>query len=139
MTPDHTALEKSLGQLEKSLGYLNSEAARGDTGLREQFRTATIKAFENTYACAVAVVRRRLAELSENPGAVDEIPFLDQMRMAGEAGLLRNPAAFREFREARNITAHTYEEELAERVIGVLDGFVGEMHFLLGQLKRGNA
>ena len=54
MTPDHTALEKSLGQLEKSLGYLNSEAARGDTGLREQFRTATIKAFENTYACAVA-------------------------------------------------------------------------------------
>ena len=56
MTPDHTALEKSLGQLEKSLGYLNSEAARGDTGLREQFRTATIKAFEYTYACAVAVV-----------------------------------------------------------------------------------
>ena len=85
------------------------------------------------------VVRRRLAELSENPGAVDEIPFLDQMRMAGEAGLLRNPAAFREFREARNITAHTYEEELADRVIGVLDGFVGEMRFLLEQLKRGNA
>ncbi len=49
MKLDYSALEDAVAQLQRSFDYLHGDLARTDSGLREQFRAATIQAFEFTY------------------------------------------------------------------------------------------
>ena len=58
MKLDYTSLESAVAQLRKSFDYLHSDLARKDTDLREQFRAATIQAFEFSYELAVRMIRR---------------------------------------------------------------------------------
>jgi len=135
---DYSSLQKAVAQLETSLGYLRSDAAGRDPGLRTQFRAATIKAFEYTYELGVRMIRRQLNEIVANPGELHEINFLDLMRRAADAGLVRAAPPFRVYREKRNITSHAYDEARAEEVVAGLDDFVADMRFLLGELERRN-
>jgi hypothetical protein len=68
---------------------LNSNAARGDAELRRQFRAATIQAFEFTYELAMKMIRRQLAEIIPNPAELPQMPFMDFIRTAADAGLVR--------------------------------------------------
>lgn len=135
---DYSSFENALQQLETSLGYLNSEPARRDAGLRKQFRAATIQAFEYCYDLATKMVRRQLVEIVLNPPELREMPFLDLMRTAADAGLVREAPPFRLYREKRNITSHTYDEAKAEDVLSVVDPFVADLRFLLAALKQRN-
>ena len=62
MKLDYSSLAQAVIQLQKSLDYLHSDLAREDSGLREQFRAATIKAFEYSYELAVKMIRRQLVQ-----------------------------------------------------------------------------
>ncbi len=135
---DSSSLQKAVAQLETSLGYLRSESARRDSGLRTQFRAAAIQAFEYTYELGVRMIRRQLGEIVANPGELHEINFLDLMRRAADAGLIRTAPPFRVYREKRNVTSHAYDEARAEEVVAALDDFVADMRFLLGELERRN-
>jgi nucleotidyltransferase substrate binding protein (TIGR01987 family) len=135
---DYSAFENALSQLETSLGYLNSELSSKDPGLRKQFRAATIQAFEFTYELAVKMIRRQLSEIVANPADLPQIAFMDLIRTAADAGLVRAPAPFRTYRDKRNITSHTYDEDTAENILSVLDDFLTDMRFLLGELQRRN-
>lgn len=107
MKLDTSAFEDALGQLETSLGYLNSDLARRDAGLRKQFRAATIQAFEYNYDLAARMVRRQLAQIVLNPSELRAMPFMDLMRTAADSGLIRDARPFHLYREKRNITSHT--------------------------------
>jgi nucleotidyltransferase substrate binding protein (TIGR01987 family) len=135
---DFSPFENALGQLEKSLAYLHSDAARRDPELRKQFRAATIQAFEFTYELAVRMIRRQLAEIVPNPGGLSELAFMDFIRAAADAGLVQEVPRFRVYREKRNITSHTYNEDRAEEVVAGLEDFVADMQFVLAELKRRN-
>jgi nucleotidyltransferase substrate binding protein (TIGR01987 family) len=130
--------EKALTQLEKSLSYLKSELARQDDELRQQFRAAAIQAFEYTYELSVKMLRRQLEQILANPAELREMAFMDLIRTAAEAGLVKDVAAFRIYREMRNITSYTYDENKAEQILAVLDQFVRDMHFILSELGRRN-
>jgi nucleotidyltransferase substrate binding protein (TIGR01987 family) len=130
--------EKALGQLEKSLYYVSSELASRDVELRQQFRAAAIQAFEYTYELSFKMLRRMLEQIVPNPGELREMAFMDLIRTAAEAGLIQDVAAFRVYREMRNITSHTYDEEKAEQMLTVLDQFVIDMRFILVELERRN-
>lgn len=138
MKIDYSALQKALGQLETSLAYVRSDAATKDPALRKVFRMAAIHSFEFTYELSASLIRRQLAEIVLNPAELREMPFLDLMRTAADAGLIREAPPFRLYREKRNITSHTYNEDKAEDVLSVLDEFVGDVRFLLGELQRRN-
>jgi nucleotidyltransferase substrate binding protein (TIGR01987 family) len=138
MRLDVSSLEKALSQLDESLSYLRSDLASGDPGLRAQFRAAAIQAFEFTYELAVRMIRRQLAEIAAVPSMLAEMSFRDLIREAADAGLVVDPESFFLYREIRNITAHTYDETVAERVLGVLDGFRKDILVLLRELKRRN-
>jgi nucleotidyltransferase substrate binding protein (TIGR01987 family) len=135
---DLTHLEKAAFQLERSLAYLNSELARNDSGLREQFRAAAIQAFEFTYELAVKMIRRQLEQIVANPSELREMAFMDLIRSGAEAGLVEDVARYRLYREKRNITSHTYNEERSEEVLSVLDSFLTDTRFLLKELGRRN-
>ncbi len=139
MVLDTSSLENALAQLEKSVAYLNSDMARRDSGLREQFRAAAIQAYEFTYELAVKMIRRQLAEISASPGEVKEMTFMDAIRAAAEAGLVGEAPAFKRYRDARNLTSHTYDRRRAEEIVTVLEPFIADARRLIGELKRRNA
>jgi nucleotidyltransferase substrate binding protein (TIGR01987 family) len=138
MKLDLTSLEKALSQLELSLSYLRSELAAGDPGLRAQFRAAAIQGFEYTYELAVKMIRRQMAQISAVPAELAEMTFKDLIREAADAGLVVDPESFFLYREIRNLTAHTYDEAKADKVIGTLNGFRKDVLVLLKELKRRN-
>ena len=138
MKLDVSSLEKALSQLEQSLSYLRSSLAAGDPGLRAQFRAAAIQGFEYTYELAVKMIRRELAQIVPAPSELAEMAFRDLIRKAADAGLVVDPESYFLYREIRNITAHTYDEAVAERVLSVLEGFRKDVLYLLKELKRRN-
>ena len=135
---DVSPLEKAILQLEQSLGYLHSEMAAKDEGLRGQFRAASIQAFEYTFELGVKMLRRQLEQIVINPAELREMAFMELIRTGAEAGLLSEVSRFRIYREKRNITSHTYDEERAEEVVTILANFVQDMRYLLDELKRRN-
>jgi nucleotidyltransferase substrate binding protein (TIGR01987 family) len=139
MKIDVSALEKAVGRLEESLKYLSSNMAKKDESLKAQFRGASIQAFEYTYELTVKMIYRQLEQIVPNPDELKGMPFMDVMRTAAQAGLVRDAGKFKEYREKRSRTAHTYDEETAEDVAANLDGFLQDARFILNELKRRNA
>ncbi len=137
-TLDCSAFARAVAQLEKSNGYFHSEASQEDPDLREQFRAATIQAFEYTYGLATKMIHRQLGQIVANPAELREMAFLDLMRLAADASLIRHAPPFKIYREMRNITSHTYNPERAEEVVSVVDDFLHDMRFLLKELKQRN-
>lgn len=138
MVLDLTHLEKAAFQLEKSLQYLNSDLAASDRDLRDQFRAAAIQGFEFTYELAVKMLRRQLEQIVPSPTELRAMAFMDLIRTGAEAGLVEDVARYRLYREKRNITSHTYDEERAEEILSVLEVFLADVRFLLAQLNIRN-
>ncbi len=134
----YSSLERAVAQLEKSVGFLNSREAERNSDLREQFRGAVIQAFECTYELAVKMIRRQLEQIVLNPSELREMAFMDLIRTAAEAGLVRKAPPFKVYREMRSITSHTYDPDRAEDVVGVVGDFLEDVHFLLDELRKRN-
>ena len=138
MRLDYSSLEDALAQLQRSFDYLHGDLARTDSGLREQFRAATIQAFEFTYELAVKMIQRQLAQIVANPDALREMDFADRMRDAADAGIVRDALAFIRYRELRKKTSQTYDADRAEATVSVIDEFLRDVRFLLQQLQKRN-
>lgn len=138
MKLDYSSLESAAAQLRRSFDYLHSDLARDDAGLREQFRAATIQAFEFTYELAVKMVRRQLARIVANPDAMRMMDFADLMRDAADAGLVRDAPSWMRYREMRNRTSHTYDAERAEETVATMDEFLRDVRHLLNALGERN-
>ena len=137
MALDLSSLRDALAALDTSLRYLESELA-ADPGLRDQFRAAAIQAFEFTYELSFKFMKRQLEQMVSAPVAVDEMSFMQVVRASAEAGLLEEVSRFFEYREARNITSHSYDKRTAERIVAVLPRFALDVHALLQRLEERN-
>jgi len=134
MTLDVSPLTKAVGQLEKSLAFSNSNEAKKDPELFVQFRAAAIQAFEYSYELCVKMLQRQLESMSASALNIDHLSFRDLIRTGAEKGLITNPTAWFQYRELRNITAHTYDEEKADRVYKILAEFLSAARLLLKEL-----
>ncbi len=137
MRLDLTSLRSALAALEKSIGFLNSELAE-NADLREQFRAAAIQAFEFTHEVAFKMLKRQLERMAADPAAIDKMAYMDVVRSGAEAGLIADVARFRNYRENRNITSHTYDHTKAEQIEAVLNDFRDDVRYLLAELERRN-
>jgi nucleotidyltransferase substrate binding protein (TIGR01987 family) len=138
MKIDFSPSEKALSQLEKSISFLRSDMAARNDDLHEQFRAAVIQAFEFTYELAVKMIRRQLEQIVANPSELREMNFMELIRTAHEAGLVREAVPYKIYREKRNITSHTYDACTAEGILAIVDDFAGDMRFVLEELRRRN-
>ncbi len=138
MKLDSSALASAVGQLQRSFDYLHGDLASADPGLREQFRAATIQAFEFTYELAVTMVQRQLAQIVANPEALRKMDFADLMRDAADAGIVRDALSYIRYRELRNKTSRTYDADRAEETVSVIDEFLRDMRLLLQELRKRN-
>ena len=84
------------------------------------------------------MIRRQLALIVANPGALRETDFADLMRDAADAGIVRDAPAYMRYREMRNRTSHAYDASRAEEVVAAMDEFLHDMRHLLAKLEERN-
>jgi len=137
MKLDVSSLRIALTALEKSLKFLASDMAK-DPDLHEQFRAAAIQAFEFTHESAFKMLKRQLEQMSADPASIDTLSYMDVIRTGAEAGLIQDIARYRDYREKRNITTHTYDQAKAEQIVSILRDFRDDVRHLLAELERRN-
>jgi len=110
MDLDLTSFTKALETLERAIRRSKAEPAD------EEVRDSVIQRFEYTYELAWKMLKRRLEMDSPSPQTVDALSFRELIREGAERGLVEKPIAWFGYREIRNITSHTYNEEKARQV-----------------------
>ncbi len=119
-----------LTPLRRALATLEEALDAPDSGF---VRDAIVKRFEYTYELSWRFMRRHLmwAALEAEPQT-----RRDLFRSAARAGLITDPEAWFAFHEARNLTAHTYNDRNAATVIDAARRLLPAARSLLGALER---
>ena len=126
---DFTSLEGALTSLRRAL--LRSAG----TPMDEELRDACIQRFEYTFELAWKMLKRQMEREALNSAEIDGYSFKQLFRVAGEKGLIVDVPAWFDFREKRNLTAHTYDARKAAEVYAVIAGFEREVTDLLARLQ----
>lgn len=116
-------LAKAIANLNKSLSYAQSDSAKKDVDLFKTFRTACIKSFEYSYELSIQLIKRQLETMTAAADEIDRLNFKDLIRTASEKGLIADTALWFGYRDIRNLTVHTYDEDKAQQVYLNLPGF----------------
>jgi nucleotidyltransferase substrate binding protein (TIGR01987 family) len=95
----------STSELKKALATLQNAIKLQKTDIT---RDAAIQRFEFTFELAWKTAKKKMGSASSAPRVV--------IREMAQAQLIDDPATWFEFLEARNLSSHTYKEEIAERV-----------------------
>ncbi|MDR1453066.1 MAG: nucleotidyltransferase substrate binding protein [Candidatus Margulisbacteria bacterium] len=128
---DLTSFEKAIA----TLGIIWSEYAKNTDNVI--VRDSVIHRFEYTYELAFKMLKRYLELTEPSSETISELSFQNIIRLCSERGLLAcELEKWKEFRERRNITVHTYNETMAVEVITIIESFLTEARFLLGKLKE---
>jgi nucleotidyltransferase substrate binding protein (TIGR01987 family) len=131
MTVDITSLEKAVQRLTEGLARAQQSPAD------DQLRDGLIQRFEFTYELSHKTLKRYLESISATPAQYDAMPFQDLIRSGNEVGLLLSDwPAWRQFRELRSMTSHTYNEAKALQVARAIPAFLAEAQHLLTQLRQ---
>ncbi|MBF0784836.1 nucleotidyltransferase [Muribacter muris] len=122
---DFTPLENAIFRLDEGLArYLQDVSDI-------QIRDGLIQRFEFTYELSHKMLKRYLMAISPNPDYYDTISFQDLIRSANEYGLLQgNWTDWKQYREMRSRTSHTYDEATALTVVQGIPKFLAEVQFL---------
>jgi nucleotidyltransferase substrate binding protein (TIGR01987 family) len=130
---DYTPLGKAVQRLKEGLEALTREPENS------LYRDAVIQRFEFTYGLCASMLERYLM----NSTAVtleQKLTFPTLIRTASEIGLLHSGwDLWFDFRKARNLTSHVYNEEVAQQVVEQIPAFAIEAEFLYKELERKKA
>jgi nucleotidyltransferase substrate binding protein (TIGR01987 family) len=131
MPLDTTPLRNAVQRLREGLARHLAEPAD------EQLRDGLIQRFEFTYELSHRTLRRYLAQSAGSPEEIQRLPFADLIRAGSAAGLLRGDwPAWRQFREMRTRTSHTYDSATAAQVVAAIPEFLAEADHLCAELER---
>lgn len=124
--------------LEKAIARLEEGLARYQQDIHDaQIRDGLIQRFEFTYDLSYKTLKRYLESVSPKPEEYDSMPFADMIRSANEQGLLQgNWPKWRVYRDMRNRTSHTYDEDIALEVVAGIPQFLTEACFLRDVLRE---
>ena len=102
-----------------------------------QIRDGLIQRFEFTYEISHKMLKRFLEYTEANPEQIDTMTFQDLIRTGNERGLLLgNWQNWKQYREMRSRTSHTYDEETAILVVSGIPDFLREARFLQQSLQE---
>jgi len=113
MTNERTKLQLDL--FEKALLKLKDALSQNET---EYVRDSVIQRFEFTFEMAWKSLRRILLDRGEN---VPDSAY-ETLQAAFKAGLIKDADLWRDIRDNRNSTSHTYQEIVAIKVAAFIRG-----------------
>ncbi|MEK7078749.1 MAG: HI0074 family nucleotidyltransferase substrate-binding subunit [Patescibacteria group bacterium] len=123
-----TKLQAQYDDLQKALGRLKEAAVLPREVTVHQ--DATIQRFEFTFEMAWKIMK----SIVELEGLITTSPR-NAIRQAATVGLIDNPSVWLEFLENRNLTVHTYKEEVAQKVYKSAKEFIPHVEKLLIKIK----
>jgi nucleotidyltransferase substrate binding protein (TIGR01987 family) len=127
---DFTAIENFLQRLGEVVEIYKKNPQ--DTIVRDSL----IQRFEFTYSITLKTLRKYFIERAFIVDDVNKLSFNEMVRTAMQLNLLKSDLAkWTEFREMRNLTSHTYDENVALKVSGIVPDFYEEITYLLKELK----
>ncbi|MFZ4652282.1 MAG: HI0074 family nucleotidyltransferase substrate-binding subunit [Rubrivivax sp.] len=136
---DCTGLRDALQRLSDAIDVVSlDEFGRLDQRWQATLVAGVVQCFEFTYELCWRMLKRQLEQEVPTPSELDAMSFRDLVRLGHERGLVREPEAWFEFRELRNITSHTYSEPLAQRVAAGAAPLLAQGKLLLQELERRN-
>ena len=128
-----TALENEENRLQEMLARYNKEHED------EAVRDSVIQRFEFTYSIALKTLRKYFIERAFVLEEVNQMSFNEMIRTASQLNLLvSNLEKWTVYREMRNMTSHTYDEEIALQVVSIIPDFSKEIAYLITRLKESN-
>ncbi len=126
---DISSFENALSTLDSIL--LRYKRDNYDVDIRD----AVIQRFEYTYSLAIKMLTRFIA--GQSTEATPAMTFNETIRQGNKLGLLNNNLEkWTEYRQKRNLTSHTYNEEAAKEVLDIIPEFKDEAYFLLNRLRE---
>ena len=128
-------MKLNLSPLEKALTSLYAALEEYKKQHNDFIRDSCIQRFEYTYELSWKMLKRHLEHTAPGSSTIDELSFANLIRMGNEKGLLLSDwSKWKLYREARNSTSHTYNEEKANFVFQIIPDFYNEADFLLKKL-----
>ena len=138
---DLSALRKAIVSLQEGIGvvsdvhWFNAQSKP----VKNTLIAGVIQNFEFVYELSIKMMRRQIEKDAASPTEADYSDFRNLLRTAAEKGLIADVEAWFKYREMRNITAHTYDHEKANRVYQGTLAFIGDARALLETLDARNA
>lgn len=130
MKLDFSSLKKAVNSLGRAVVRAQKEPSD------EELRDAVIQRFEYTYELAWKMMKRQLEQESANPSEIDRLSFRDMLRGAAEKGIISDVEEWIVYRDQRNITSHTYDEDEAKSVYNTALEFFKAAEILLSKLEK---
>lgn len=96
----------------------------------DQEKAGAIQAFEYCYELAWKMLKRTLEQKGLEIGSPK-----DAFRYGAINKLIPDPEIWFEFQKKRNLTVHTYNEDMVEEIIKVFEKFSLELNTLIHNLK----
>ena len=102
----------------------------------DMIRDSVIHRFKITYYLVFKTLGKYFRQCAFIVGDIYQMSFNEMIRTANQYDLLKsNLETWTEFREMRNLTSHTYDENIANKVVSIVPDFYEEVSFLLQKLK----
>ncbi len=130
---DFLSFEKALGHLKT---HYKLAAKEQNDELKFAFKTATIQSFECNYEIALKMLKRVLRNNLSSDEELELMSFKDLIRVAAQQSLIDNLQLWFGYRNKRNITAHTYDEDKSEEIFKIMPDFIKDVEILLKKLKE---
>ena len=129
-TFDISSLENAVKRLGEILVRYQKDVT--DDGIRD----SVIQRFEFTYSIALKTLRKYFFERAFVVDDVEHMSFNDMIRTANRLDLLKSDLEiWTNYRNMRNLTSHTYNEEIALKVVSIIPAFYEEILYLVDKLK----
>ena len=139
-TEDAVALE--LSSLQKAVSALAGVLAKSDDAefmshlddvARNAIKSGVILHFEFTYELCWKFIKRWL-KTNVSATAIDGVTRRELFRLAAENRLIDDVERWMRYHEARNLTSHTYQPEVAEKVYNTAHDFAPDCRLPAGRL-----
>lgn len=129
-TFDILSLENAVKRLGEILVRYQKDVT--DDGIRD----SVIQRFEFTYSIALKTLKKYFIERAFVVDDIEHMSFNDMIRTANQLDLLKSDLeTWSNYRNMRNLTSHTYDEEVALKVVSIIPAFYEEVLYLLDKLK----
>ena len=140
MSLDLSSLQKAIHSLDATLQKSNDEKLMSqlDDVIRLAVRAGAIQNFEFTYELCWKFIKRWIRENGSPEDADHPRTRKDLFRLAAQYSLIKDPAPWFDYGNARNLMSHTYDQEKAREIYSITRGFLSDAVYLLKQLEENN-
>ena len=127
------SLVKTIEELADSTWFNQQKLIIQDTLI-----AGAIQKFEFVYELSLKMIKRQLKVIAIADDFVEAESFMDILRQALKYGLIDDMNSWITYRQMRNITSHTYDQNKAMLVYEQISDFLLSSQFLLEQLRKRN-